>query len=141
MSSSSPSRAIKSTDPTSVPTTSGTTKTKKSKSAYNHGFEQHLTDHGIYASHKSREPDDWEDIKVALAAPQIRLNLQEGADRRRESLLNGRRNRRREFPRYSPSKGHRRTALPRLPQSPSVPPGIPTSLGILNSSSHLARAA
>ncbi len=74
MSSSSPSRAIKSIDPTSVATTSGTTSTKTSKSAYNPGFEQHLTDHGIYATYKSRKPNDLEDIRVALSVPRPSLS-------------------------------------------------------------------
>ncbi|KAH8651692.1 hypothetical protein BGZ61DRAFT_230659 [Ilyonectria robusta] len=73
MSSSSRSRATKSTDPTTLPITSGTTTTKKSTTPYNRGFEQHLTDHTIHPTWKSRKPD-LEYTRAALAAPRPSLS-------------------------------------------------------------------
>ncbi|GAB1313522.1 ASX productUBAD domain-containing protein [Madurella fahalii] len=68
---SSRSRATKSTDPTSA--TSGTTKSKKSRTPYNGNFEQHMIDHGIFPTHKSREPDLGE-ITAAMAVPRRSLS-------------------------------------------------------------------
>lgn len=72
MSSSSKTRPTKSTDPTTAPKT-GTTKTKKSISAYNRGFDQHLTDHGIHTTFKSKRPELAE-VKAALAVPRPSLS-------------------------------------------------------------------
>lgn len=72
MSTSSQSRATKSTDPTTV-TKSGTTKSRKSISAYNRGFEQHLTDHGIHTTWKSKRPE-LEEVKTALVVPRPSLS-------------------------------------------------------------------
>ncbi|KAF3768423.1 hypothetical protein M406DRAFT_228930, partial [Cryphonectria parasitica EP155] len=72
MSSSSRSQAIKSTDPTTVITKSGTTKSRKS-SPYNPGFDQHLTDHGIHTIWKSQKLN-LEEVKVALMAPRPSLS-------------------------------------------------------------------
>ncbi|KUI73410.1 hypothetical protein VM1G_08894 [Cytospora mali] len=56
MSSTSQSRVTKSTDPRTA-TKSGLTRTRKSISAYNRAFEQHLTDHGVYTTWNSQEPE------------------------------------------------------------------------------------
>lgn len=74
MSSSSQSKADKSADPAHVTTTSPTTKSKKSITAYNRGFEQHLADNDIHPYWKSQKPD-LEDIKAALAVPRPSLSL------------------------------------------------------------------
>ncbi|KAM0421261.1 hypothetical protein ACHAPT_010983 [Fusarium lateritium] len=68
MSSSSRSRATKSTNPTTAPAISGTTTTKKSTPPYNRGFEQHLTDHAIHPTWRSRRLD-LEEATAALAVP------------------------------------------------------------------------
>lgn len=73
MSSSSPSRATRSTDPTTVTTKSGTTKSRKSITPYNRGFEQHLTDHAIHPDWKSQEPG-LEGVKSALGVPRPSLS-------------------------------------------------------------------
>lgn len=65
------SQATKSTDPTTI-TKSGINKTKKS-SAYNPGFDQHLTDHSIYATRKSQKPS-LEQAKAALLVPRPSLS-------------------------------------------------------------------
>lgn len=72
MSSSSQSRATKSTDPTTL-ANSGTTKSRKSISAYNRGFEQHLTDHGIHTTWKSKRPE-LEEVKTVLVVPRPSLS-------------------------------------------------------------------
>jgi hypothetical protein len=74
MSSSSHSRATKSTNPTTIPTNPGTTKTKSSKSAYDRGFEQHLSDHRIYSTYNSEEPSGLGGIETALHAPRPSLS-------------------------------------------------------------------
>ncbi|KAH7137578.1 hypothetical protein EDB81DRAFT_844130 [Dactylonectria macrodidyma] len=79
MSSSSRSRATKSTDPTTLPTTSRTTTTKKSTTAYNRGFEQHLTDHTVHPTWKSRKPN-LEDTRAALAVPRQSLSPSKFSD-------------------------------------------------------------
>lgn len=71
MSSSSQSRATKSTDPTTA-TKSGTTKSRKS-STHNPGFDQHLTDHGIHTTWNSQEPD-LDAIYTTLAKPRPSLS-------------------------------------------------------------------
>ncbi|KAL1863063.1 hypothetical protein VTK73DRAFT_6488 [Phialemonium thermophilum] len=71
MSSSARTRLTKSTDPTTNPTT-GTTKTK-STTPYNRGFEQHLTDHAIHSTWKSRKPD-LHDVRAALTVPRPSLS-------------------------------------------------------------------
>ncbi|KIE01659.1 hypothetical protein MAJ_02464, partial [Metarhizium majus ARSEF 297] len=73
MSSSSRSRATKSADPITLPTTSGTTTTKKSTTPYNRGFEQHLTDHGVHPIYSSQEPD-LEEVMTAMAVPRPSLS-------------------------------------------------------------------
>ncbi|KAG5802782.1 hypothetical protein H9Q74_013602 [Fusarium xylarioides] len=73
MSSSSRSRATKSTDPTTLPTTSGTTTTKKSTTPYNRGFERHLTDHGVHPIYSSQEPE-LEEVMAAIAVPRPSLS-------------------------------------------------------------------
>ncbi|CAN8099326.1 unnamed protein product [Discula destructiva] len=78
MSSSSQTRATKSTDPTSV-TKSGTTKSKKSISAYNRGFEQHLTDNGIHTTWNSQEPD-LDVVHTTLANPRPSLSPSQFSD-------------------------------------------------------------
>ncbi len=80
MSSSLRSRATKSTDPTNIETSSGTTKTKKSRTPYNRNFEQHLTDHNIYPTYKSRKPDDLKDVRAALAIPRLSLSSSKFSD-------------------------------------------------------------
>lgn len=77
MSSSSQSRATKSTNPT-ILTTSGTTKTK-STTPYNRGFEQHLTDHAIHPTGRSRRPD-LEEIRAAIAVPRRSLSPSKFSD-------------------------------------------------------------
>ncbi|KAF3760116.1 hypothetical protein M406DRAFT_343689 [Cryphonectria parasitica EP155] len=72
MSSSSQSQAVRSTNPITITTISRTTKSRKS-SAYNPGFEQHLTDHGIYRTWSSQKPDLAETM-AALAVPRPSLS-------------------------------------------------------------------
>lgn len=72
MSSPPQSRATKSTNPT-APVTSKTTTTKKSTTPYNRGFEQHLTDHAVHPTWKSRKPNS-EDTRAALAVPRRSLS-------------------------------------------------------------------
>ncbi|RSL91660.1 hypothetical protein CDV31_015421 [Fusarium ambrosium] len=72
MSSSSRSRATKSTDPTTLPTTSGTTKTK-STTPYNRGFEQHMTDYKVHPIYSSQEPG-LEEVIAAMAIPRPSLS-------------------------------------------------------------------
>ncbi|KAK3318276.1 hypothetical protein B0H66DRAFT_575197 [Apodospora peruviana] len=74
MSSSSRSRATKSTDPTSIQTSSKTAKTKTSKSAYDRGFEQHLADNTIHPTYTSGEPANLDEIQVALQVPRPSLS-------------------------------------------------------------------
>jgi hypothetical protein len=71
MSSSSRSRATKSTAPSTV--SSKTSKSKKSVTPYDRGFEQHLTDHGIHPEYKSRKPDIGE-VREALAVSRASLS-------------------------------------------------------------------
>lgn len=68
MSSSSQSRPTKSMEPTTV-----TTKSKKSISAYNRAFDQHLADHDIHTAWKSRKLN-LEGVKTALAVPRPSLS-------------------------------------------------------------------
>lgn len=70
MSSSSQSRASKSTDQTSV-VKSGTA---KKSSPYNPGFDQHLTDHGIHTTWISQKLD-MDEIRAALLVPRPSLSL------------------------------------------------------------------
>ncbi|TFB01190.1 hypothetical protein CCMA1212_007032 [Trichoderma ghanense] len=67
------SRATKSTNPTTLPVTSKTTTTKKSTTPYNRAFEQHLTDHAIHPTWRSRKPD-LKDTKAALAVSRRSLS-------------------------------------------------------------------
>lgn len=78
MSSSSQSRATKSTDPTTF-TKSGTTKSRNSISAYNRGFEQHLTDYGIHTTWKSKKPE-LEEVNTALGIPRSSLSSSRFSD-------------------------------------------------------------
>ena len=72
MSSSGQRRAASSTDPTSVPT-SGRSKSKNSKTPHSRGFDQHLTDHTVHATHQSEDPD-LTVIRAAMAAPRPSLS-------------------------------------------------------------------
>ncbi|KAK0655232.1 hypothetical protein B0T16DRAFT_317809 [Cercophora newfieldiana] len=75
---SSRSRPVVSTNPTSV--TSGTTKSKRStRSAYDPGFEQHLTDHAIHPTYISQEPD-LEEARAAMAVPRPSLSPSQFSD-------------------------------------------------------------
>ncbi|KAM3528473.1 hypothetical protein MY4038_005885 [Beauveria bassiana] len=76
--SSSRSRATKSTNPTTLPTT-GTTTTKKSTTPYNRGFEQHLTDRGVHPIYSSTEPD-LEEAMAAIAVPRSSLSPSKFSD-------------------------------------------------------------
>ncbi|PQK09885.1 hypothetical protein BB8028_0002g02090 [Beauveria bassiana] len=76
--SSSRSRATKSTNPTTLPTT-GTTTTKKSTTPYNRGFEQHLTDHGVHPIYSSTEPE-LEEAMAAIAVPRSSLSPSKFSD-------------------------------------------------------------
>lgn len=58
------SRETKSSDPTTI-TNSEISKSTNSISAYNRAFEQHLTDHGIHTTWKSKRPE-LEQVKTAL---------------------------------------------------------------------------
>ncbi|KAF3768441.1 hypothetical protein M406DRAFT_229408, partial [Cryphonectria parasitica EP155] len=78
MSSSSRSRATKSTDPTTVTTKSGTTKSRKS-STYNPGFDQHLIDHGIHTTWNSQEID-LDTVYTILAKPRPSLSPSQISD-------------------------------------------------------------
>ncbi|KAK0655281.1 hypothetical protein B0T16DRAFT_8588 [Cercophora newfieldiana] len=70
---SSRSRATKSTDPTTVSTTSRTTKSKKSRTPCDRGFEQHMTDHSVHPTYKSRKAD-LEEIRAVMAVPRPSLS-------------------------------------------------------------------
>ncbi|KAL7895309.1 hypothetical protein HDV63DRAFT_360441 [Trichoderma sp. SZMC 28014] len=72
MSSHPQSRATKSTNPTTLPV-SKTTTTSKSTTPYNRGFEQHLADHAIHPTWRSRKLD-LEDTRTALAVPRRSLS-------------------------------------------------------------------
>lgn len=72
MSSSSRSQGMKSNDLTTA-IESGITKTKKS-SPYNHGFDQHLIDHGIHTTWKSQKPN-LEQAMAALVVPRPSISL------------------------------------------------------------------
>ncbi|KAH8765309.1 hypothetical protein F5883DRAFT_630034 [Diaporthe sp. PMI_573] len=76
---SSRSRATKLTDPTTLPITSGTTTTKKLTTPYNGGFEQHLTDHGVYPIYSSKKPD-LEEAMAAIAVPRLSLSPSKFSD-------------------------------------------------------------
>ncbi|EHK48265.1 hypothetical protein TRIATDRAFT_3771, partial [Trichoderma atroviride IMI 206040] len=67
------SQATKSTNPTTRPVTSKSTTTKESATPYSRGFEQHLTDHAIHPTWRSRKPD-LEDTRAALAVPRRSLS-------------------------------------------------------------------
>lgn len=57
---------------TTLPTTSGTTKTK-STTPYNRGFEQHLTDYEVHPIYSSQEPGS-EEVMAAMAVPRPSLS-------------------------------------------------------------------
>ncbi|KAL8369540.1 hypothetical protein RB595_000056 [Gaeumannomyces hyphopodioides] len=80
--SSSQGRATASTNPTTLASTSGTTKSKKSITVYHPAFDQHLTDHSIHPLRKSRKPkeDDRRDITEALAVPRPSLSPSKFSD-------------------------------------------------------------
>ncbi|KAL8296200.1 hypothetical protein RB601_003585 [Gaeumannomyces tritici] len=80
--SSSQGRATASTNPTTLTSTSGTTKSKKSITVYHPAFDQHLTDHSIHPLRKSRKPkeDDRRDITEALAVPRPSLSPSKFSD-------------------------------------------------------------
>lgn len=69
MSSSAHSKAkSKSTNPTSLGTSSESARSAKSKSAYNRAFDLHLTENKIHATHSSRKPANLDEIRTALRA-------------------------------------------------------------------------
>src|SRR5436305_15178759 len=72
---SSQSRESKSTNPTSKSTsaTSNTKGNKRSSSAYDADFEQHLVDHGIYMNSRKWKPSNLNEIRQRLA--QLRPSL------------------------------------------------------------------
>ncbi|KAL8296420.1 hypothetical protein RB597_005820 [Gaeumannomyces tritici] len=88
--SSSQGRATASTNPTTLTSTSGTTKSKKSITVYHPAFDQHLTDHSIHPLRKSRKPkeDDRRDITEALAAPRPSLSPSKFSDSAFEEFEN-----------------------------------------------------
>ncbi|KAL1852490.1 hypothetical protein Daus18300_012171 [Diaporthe australafricana] len=77
MNSSSQNQASKSINPTTAPK-SGTTKTKNS-SPYNPGFDQHLTDHSIYTTWKSKKAN-LEQVRATLVVPRLSLSLSHFSD-------------------------------------------------------------
>ncbi len=50
----------------STTVTSGTIKSKRSRSAYDPGYDQHLTDYGIYTTYGLQKPD-LEEVRAAMA--------------------------------------------------------------------------
>ncbi|EQK99913.1 hypothetical protein OCS_04373 [Ophiocordyceps sinensis CO18] len=80
MSSLSRSRVTDSAHAATLPTTSGTTTTKKSTTPYNRGFEQHLTDHGVHPTYSSKEPD-LDEAMAVIALPRSSLSPSEFSDR------------------------------------------------------------
>ncbi|KAL8387196.1 hypothetical protein RB595_010087 [Gaeumannomyces hyphopodioides] len=80
--SSSRGRATASTDPTTVASASETTKSKRSITAYQPAFDQHLIDHSIHPLRKSRKPreDDRRNITEALAVPRPSLSPSKFSD-------------------------------------------------------------
>lgn len=63
------SKRRRSTDPSSA-----TSKSRKSTTPYDRGFEQNLIDHGVYLDNRARTPENWEEIKERLAIPRSSLS-------------------------------------------------------------------
>jgi hypothetical protein len=63
------SKRRRSTDPSSA-----TSKSRKSTTPYDRGFEQNLIDHGVYLDNRARTPENWEEIKKKLAIPRSSLS-------------------------------------------------------------------
>jgi len=63
---------------------SATSKSRKSTTAYDRGFEQNLIDHGVYLDNRAQTPVNWEEINKRLANPRPSLSpskFSEGAFR------------------------------------------------------------
>lgn len=56
------SKRRRSTDPSTA-----TSKSKKSTTPYDRGFEQNLIDHGVYLDNRAQTPENWEEINKRLA--------------------------------------------------------------------------
>jgi hypothetical protein len=63
------SKRRRSTDPSSA-----TSKSKKSTTPYDRGFEQNLIDHGVYLDNREQTPENLEEIKETLANPRPSLS-------------------------------------------------------------------
>jgi hypothetical protein len=58
----------------SVDPSSMTSKSKKSTTPYDRGFEQNLVDHGVYLDNRVQKPNNWEEIQERLAIPRSSLS-------------------------------------------------------------------
>ena len=63
------SKRRRSTDPSSA-----TSKSRKSTTSYDRGFEQNLIDHGVYLDNRAQTPENWEEINERLANPRPSLS-------------------------------------------------------------------
>jgi hypothetical protein len=64
----------RSTDPRSTDPSSTTSKSRKSTTPYDRGFEQNLIDHGVYLDNRAQTPENWEEINERLANPRPSLS-------------------------------------------------------------------
>jgi hypothetical protein len=51
-----------------------TSKSRKSATPYDRGFEQHLIDHSAYLDNRAETPENWEEINERLAIPRPSLS-------------------------------------------------------------------